>query len=122
MGDRLGVTEIVTGYGMTECGGGAMTLTLPEDSSETTATRVGRVKFAGAAGLAGPMGPLCEYRTADPVTGEILPDGEEGELISRGPTHMLGYWQKPAETDLALRDGWVYSGDLGRSMPTGTWR
>ncbi|MGH9054567.1 MAG: AMP-binding protein, partial [Acidimicrobiales bacterium] len=45
----LGITEITTGYGMTECGG-AMTLTLPEDTLETHATTVGRPKLAGAAG------------------------------------------------------------------------
>jgi fatty-acyl-CoA synthase len=59
-------------------------------------------------------GDLCHYRTVDPLTGEPLPDGAEGELVSTGPTHMLGFWDKPEETALGLRDGWVYSGDLGR--------
>lgn len=115
----LGVREIVTGYGMTECGG-AMTLSLPEDTHEITATTVGRPKLAGSAGIAYlPRNPICEYRTADIVTGELLPEGEEGELISRGPTHMLGYWDKPEETAAALRNGWLYSGDLGRVLPSG---
>jgi fatty-acyl-CoA synthase len=110
---ELGITEIVTGYGMTECGG-AMTLTLPEDPLERHSVTVGRPKLAGAAGLAERGGALCEYRTVDPLTGEHLPDGAEGELISRGPTHMLGFWDKPAETADALRGGWLHSGDLGR--------
>lgn len=115
----LGVDEIVTGYGMTECGG-AMTLTLPEDQHEITATTVGRPKLAGSAGIADlPGNPICEYRTADIVTGELLPDGEEGEIVSRGPTHMLGYWDKPEESAEALRNGWLYSGDLGRVLPSG---
>ena len=67
-------------------------------------------------------GDLCVYKTVDPVTGEDLPDGTEGELASTGPTHMLGYWDKPAETAQALRDGWVYSGDLGVVQPDGYLR
>jgi fatty-acyl-CoA synthase len=116
VGERLGVAEITTGYGMTECGG-AMTLTLPEDPLERHSTTVGRVKLAGAAGLTDT--DLCEYRTIDPLTGDVLPVGAEGELVSRGPTHMLGYWDKPAETAAALGDGWLHSGDVGRVRPDG---
>jgi fatty-acyl-CoA synthase len=115
---ELGVTEITTGYGMTECGG-AMTMTLPEDPLEYHSTTVGRPKLAGAAGLAEADGDLCRYKTVDPITGEDLPDGAEGELASTGPTHMLGYWEKPEETAKALRGGWVYSGDLGAVRPDG---
>ncbi|ALL79707.1 acyl--CoA ligase (plasmid) [Pseudonocardia sp. EC080610-09] len=111
--DELGITEITTGYGMTECGG-AMTMTLPEDPLERHSTTVGRVKLAGAAGRPDHDHNICRYRTVDPVTGEELTAGSEGELASTGPTHMLGFWDKPAETAAALRDGWVFSGDLGR--------
>lgn len=114
---EFGVSEIVTGYGMTECGG-AMTLTLPEDELLTTSTTVGRPKLAGSAGISTGHG-IGEYRTADPVTGEFLPDGEPGELISRGSTTMAGYWDKPEETASALRDGWLHSGDLGRVRDDG---
>jgi len=116
--EDLGATEIVTGYGMTETGG-AQTLTLPEDSFEMTATTVGRPKLAGAAGLADRGGDLTEYRAVDPGTGEPLPDGAEGELVSKGLTNMPGFWKKPRETALGLRDGWVYSGDLGRVRADG---
>ncbi len=107
---ELGITEIVTGYGMTECGG-AMTLTLPEDPLELTSTTVGRPKLAGCAGLAD--GNLVAYKTVDPVTGDDLPLGTEGELASSGPTTMLGFWDKPAETAAALDGSWLRSGDLG---------
>ncbi len=111
--DVLGVDEIVTGYGMTEQGG-AMTLSLPEDPLEVMATTVGRVKMAGSAGIPERDGDLTEFRTLDVLTGDPLPDGEEGELAARGPTNMLGFWGKPEETALALSDdGWVRSGDLG---------
>ncbi|HEY5854769.1 MAG TPA: AMP-binding protein [Aldersonia sp.] len=115
---NLGATEIVTGYGMTECGG-AMTLTLPEDPYETTATTAGQPKWAGVAGIPERGGALTEYRTVDPSTGEFLLDGEEGELVSRGPTNMLGFWNKPEETAKGLQDNWVFSGDLGRVRPDG---
>jgi len=118
---ELGVTEITTGYGMTECGG-AMTLTLPEDPLEFHSSTVGRPKLAGAAGVSEPGGDLCVYKTVDPLTGADLPAGIEGELVSAGPTHMLGYWDKPEETAQALREGWVYSGDLGIVSPDGYLR
>src|SRR6266508_6659887 len=116
--DELGITEVTTGYGMTECGG-AMTLSLPEDPLERASATVGRPKLAGAAGLPDADGALVAYKTIDPVTGEDLPPGAEGELASRGPTSMLGFWHKPAETALALRDGWVVSGDLGKVREVG---
>jgi fatty-acyl-CoA synthase len=108
----FGVTEIVTGYGMTECGG-AMTFTRPEDPLERISETVGRPKMAGAAAVAG-TDELVIYRTADPETGEHLPPGSEGELISQGPTTMLGYWNRPDQTANTLRDNWLFSGDLGR--------
>lgn len=115
---ELGISEITTGYGMTECGG-AMTMTLPEDSLERHSATVGRVKRAGVAGLPDHDGDLCHYRTCDPMTGEELPAGTEGELVSSGPTHMLGFWDKPEETAAALRGGRVFSGDLGRVRDDG---
>lgn len=107
----FGVTEIVTGYGMTECGG-AMTLTLPEDPLELTSETVGRPKLAGAAGVPG-ADALVTYRAVDPDSGEDLPAGSEGELVSAGPTTMIEYWNRPVETAEALRAGWLHSGDLG---------
>jgi long-chain acyl-CoA synthetase len=38
--------------------------------------------------------------------------GEEGELIIKGPQVMQGYWNRPDETALVLKDGWLYTGDL----------
>jgi len=115
--DEFGVSEIVTGYGMTECGG-AMTLTLPEDELAYTSHTVGRPKLAGVAGVPG-ADAITVYKTIDPDTGEDLPPHTEGELASLGPTNMRGFWHKPEETSLALRDGWVRSGDLGRVREDG---
>ena len=106
----FGVDEIVTGYGMTECGG-AMTLTLPEDPLELSSTTVGRPKLAGSAGLGN--GDLVVYTTVDPLTGEALPVGAEGELASSGPTTMVGYWNEPDGTSAVLQEHCLRSGDLG---------
>ncbi|MGZ3630814.1 MAG: class I adenylate-forming enzyme family protein, partial [Ktedonobacteraceae bacterium] len=47
-------------------------------------------------------------------TGEReLPHGEDGEIIIRGPQIMQGYWKAPEETARALRNGWLYTGDIG---------
>ncbi len=42
-----------------------------------------------------------------------LPPGEQGELIVQGPQVMKGYWNKPEETKVTLRNGWLYTGDIG---------
>lgn len=42
-----------------------------------------------------------------------LPIGDAGEIVIKGPQIFHGYWNKPKETDHALRDRWFYSGDVG---------
>jgi fatty-acyl-CoA synthase len=113
----FGVTEIVTGYGMTECGG-AMTLTRPEDPLELTSHTVGRPKMAGAASVVA-TDALVTYKAIDPDTGDDLAAGTEGELVSRGPTTMVGYWNRPDQTAASLRGHWLHSGDLGRVRADG---
>ncbi len=115
--DDFGVSEIVTGYGMTETGG-AMTLTRPEDPLHLTSETVGKPKMAGAASVPG-TDALVAYKTVCPDTAEDLPVGGEGELVSSGPTAMLGYWNRPEETASTLRDGWLFSGDIGRVRADG---
>ena len=45
--------------------------------------------------------------------GEDCPSGVSGEIVVRGPHAMIGYWNKPEETERALRNGWVFTGDAG---------
>ena len=45
--------------------------------------------------------------------GEELPDGEIGEICVRGGNVMAGYWNRPDETEKTIRDGWLYTGDIG---------
>lgn len=46
--------------------------------------------------------------------GEEVPVGEAGELIVRGPNVMKGYYKMPEESAAALRDGWLYTGDIAK--------
>ena len=58
--------------------------------------------------------PDVDVRIVDIETGEKdLPFGESGEIIVKAPQIMVGYWQRPDETANMIRNGWVYTGDLG---------
>lgn len=57
--------------------------------------------------------PDTDVRLVDLAEGLTdVPLGEQGELIVRGPQIMTGYWKRPDETANALRDGWLYTGDI----------
>jgi long-chain acyl-CoA synthetase len=56
--------------------------------------------------------PLYELRVVDDE-GNDLPPGEVGEIVGRGPVTMPGYHGRPDLTATVLRDGWLYSGDVG---------
>ncbi len=45
--------------------------------------------------------------------GNPLPAGVQGEVVVQGPNVMLGYFQKPDETQTVIRNGWLYTGDIG---------
>ncbi|WML57027.1 long-chain fatty acid--CoA ligase [Neobacillus sp. PS2-9] len=45
---------------------------------------------------------------------EDVPIGEAGELILRGPQVMKGYWKRPGDTEMVLKDGWLFTGDIAK--------
>ncbi len=53
-----------------------------------------------------------EVRICD-ADGKELPLGQEGEIVVRGENVMAGYWKNPEATADTVRDGWLYTGDLG---------
>jgi len=55
----------------------------------------------------------ADIRLVDEKGKDVGP-GEVGELILKGPTQMLGYWNNPEETAKTIKDGWLYTGDLAR--------
>ncbi|MCE2657952.1 MAG: FadD3 family acyl-CoA ligase [Rubrivivax sp.] len=97
---ELGIANVTTAYGLTECGGCA-TVCDPSDSVETIATTCGKAL------------PGTELRCADPE-GRTLPPGEAGEVLLRGYHVMQGYFEDPAATREAIDDeGWLHTGDIG---------
>jgi long-chain acyl-CoA synthetase len=54
-----------------------------------------------------------DYRIMDPQTGKEMGPNEQGEIVVRNPGVFKGYWKKPEATAETLRDGWVYTGDIG---------
>jgi acyl-CoA synthetase (AMP-forming)/AMP-acid ligase II len=102
--ERLAGVPLLDGYGITEA------------STMVTMNWLRGGRRMGSCGL--PV-PGCAVRLVDPVTGEDVPCGAEGELIVRGPQVMLGYHNRPEATAAALRGGWYHSGDLARSDDCG---
>lgn len=90
--------RIVHGYGLTE--GGPTVARQREDRP---------FKF----GFVGPPIPGTNVKIVDDQGNEVA-QGKEGEIICQGPGVMQGYWKKPEETAKTLKDGWLYTGDLGR--------
>jgi long-chain acyl-CoA synthetase len=64
-----------------------------------------------------------QAKVVDLESGERdLPPGEAGELVIRGPQVMMGYWNKPDENKVAIRDGWFHTGDIATMDPDGYFR
>ncbi len=97
--DKTGI-RVVQGYGLTEAS--PLTHAQPGDPALVRLDSVGMPVHNTA------------QKIVDIETGEReLPPGEDGEIIIRGPQIMQGYWKAPEETANALRNGWLYTGDIG---------
>ena len=58
--------------------------------------------------------PGSRAKVVDSETGADLPAGQIGEILLKGPHIVPGYWKKEEETAKAIRDGWLYTGDVGK--------
>ena len=99
--EELTHIPVMTSYGLTEASPGT-------HSNPVYDPRLMKVETIGL--------PIHDTRQkiVDIETGQIeLGVGEEGELIVQGPQVMQGYWKAPEATSGALRDGWLYTGDIG---------
>jgi len=89
--------EIIEGWGLTEAG------------ANNSVNPLEGLRKVGSIGL--PM-KGTEMEIVDDA-GNILPPGQQGEIVIRGPMLMKGYWNKPDETAEILKDGWLHTGDVG---------
>jgi long-chain acyl-CoA synthetase len=92
---------VLTAYGLTEAAPGT-------HSNPVYDSRLMKVETIGL--------PIhdTKQKIVDIETGHVeLGVGEEGELIVQGPQVMQGYWKAPEATAATLRDGWLYTGDIG---------
>jgi len=65
-------------------------------------------------GTQGKAIPGNEIRILDAESGRACSTGEVGEIVLRSAGVFKGYWNKPEATAKTLRDGWVYTGDMGK--------
>ncbi|MGD6802501.1 long-chain-fatty-acid--CoA ligase [Rossellomorea aquimaris] len=91
--------KLVEGYGLTE-------------SSPVTHSNFlwDRERVKGSIGIPWPDTDAAVFSME---TGEKLPPNEIGEICVKGPQVMKGYWNRPEETEMTLKDGWLLTGDLG---------
>jgi long-chain acyl-CoA synthetase len=95
--ERFGV-PVVEGYGLSEC------------TVVCTLNPLHGVRKAGSVGIAVPGVEVGAVGAAD----VLLPAGQAGEVVVRGPNVMRGYLRRPEETAQVLRGGWLHTGDVGR--------
>ncbi len=99
---------VVEGYGLSEA---------------SPVTHAGPLDGTARPGTIGLPLPDTDALIVDAETGtRILPPGEVGELIIRGPQVMRGYWNNPEATTATLRDGWLFTGDLASCDTDGFFR
>lgn len=104
--ERLTGGYLLEGYGLTEAS--PLTHAQPADGT-------------GKPGSIGMPVPDTQARIIDVETGEVVPVGDAGELVVRGPQVMAGYWRQPEETRNVLCDGWLRTGDIARMDEAGTF-
>ncbi len=103
---------VVPGYGLTEAG--PMVSLMPRRGMVSWARLrddpSAQVSRYGSAGL---ELPHVQVRVVDD-DGNDVPTGEIGEIVVKSDNVMKGYWNQPEATALAIRDGWLYTGDMVR--------
>ena len=106
----FGPEKLVQIYGQSEC---PVTLTiLTGDEHRLDNPHPERLTSAGRAWTG------VEIRIEDDQ-GKVLPDGQIGEVVLRGPHMMSGYWKRPDLTAEVLKDGWLRTKDMGMKDAAG---
>lgn len=93
---------VYQGYGLTEAAP-VISANCPE-----------AVKF----GSSGKIVKYLDVKICD-MGGNVLPSGEKGEIVVKGDNVMKGYWKNRKATEETLKNGWLYTGDMGYFSPDG---
>ncbi|MBF0169596.1 MAG: long-chain fatty acid--CoA ligase [Nitrospinae bacterium] len=96
--EKLTGGTLVEGYGLSEA---------------SPCTHCNPLRAPNKEGSIGLPLPNTAYAIVAGPEGEEVPAGEIGELIVKGPQVMKGYHGRPADSDLALKNGWLFTGDMG---------
>lgn len=81
---------------------------LSEASPVISSNALHAIKF----GSSGKLVKYMELKICD-MDGNALPQGEKGEIVVKGDNVMMGYWNNPKATAETVKDGWLYTGDMG---------
>jgi fatty-acyl-CoA synthase len=98
--DKMHMSEVEICYGMTETSPVSFQSHVDDPLEKRVAT-VGQIH------------PYVEVKVIDPATGDVVPRGQPGELLTRGYVVMLGYWENTEATSKAIDAArWMHTGDL----------
>ena len=87
---------------------------LTESTMVSTKNYANKTAFRKSGSVGIPL-PFTEIKVVDVETGEReMPVGKEGELIQKGPSVAQGYFKRPLDSMESFRDGWLYTGDIGK--------
>ncbi len=107
---KMHLPELTITYGQTECSPG-MTMSRTDDPLELRVSTVGKLL------------PRTEGKIINPETGEEVPRGTPGEIVTRGYHVMKGYYKMPEATHQAIdENGWLHTGDIGTMDEDGNFR
>ncbi|MGE6204893.1 fatty acid--CoA ligase [Guptibacillus hwajinpoensis] len=102
--EKLGI-HLIQAYGMTEMG---PAVTFLDEHEQLT-----KVGSAGRAALNHEVRVVRPNERGPSEPDDVLPPGEVGEIIVKGPCMMMGYFNRPDASNEAMYKGWYHSGDLG---------
>lgn len=108
--EKMHCPEVVIAFGQTESSP-VMNMTRRDDPIDVRVTTVGRLL------------PGIQGKIIDPPTGEELPPNVQGEIVTKSPCVMKGYYKMPEDTKKAIdANGWLHTGDLGAVDEQGNFK